>query len=61
MTSKEIQQKFTEKKHIVWKQMLEQDNLKGMDMLSEMCDLFFDYGAQMFKDGLDKGEEIYNR
>lgn len=61
MSSKEIQKKFIEKKHIVWKQMLEQDNSKGADMVSKMCDLFLDYGAQMFKDGLDKGEEIYNK
>ena len=59
MSSEEIKKQFTEKRRIIWDQMLEKNNLKCMDMVSEMFDLFIDYGVQMFKDGLDKGEQIY--
>ena len=61
MSSEEIKKQFTEKKHIVWTQMLEENNIKSMDIISEMFDLFIDYGVQKFLEGLDKGKEIYNK
>tara|TARA_Y100000401_G_C8150271_1_gene139228 strand:- start:102 stop:302 length:201 start_codon:yes stop_codon:yes gene_type:complete len=60
MSSKEIQEKFTEKYLFVWKQMLLNDNLKTADIVSEMMDLFLSYGTQMFNNGMDSAEQIYS-
>ena len=61
MSSEEIQKQFTEKYRFVWKQMLLNNNSKTADIISEMFDLFIDYGIQKFHDGLDAGEKIYSR
>tara|TARA_Y100000356_G_C11082144_1_gene194609 strand:- start:211 stop:393 length:183 start_codon:yes stop_codon:yes gene_type:complete len=60
MSSKEIQKKFTEKYRNCWRKILANHDI-SMNEMEEIFDLFLDYGAQMFKDGLDKGEEIYNK
>ena len=61
MNSEEIKKKFTEKYRNCWRKMLTNDDIKGTNDMEEIFFLFIDYGAQMFKDGLDKGEEIYNK
>ena len=61
MSSEEIQKQFTKKFRNSWREMLAKHDEKGMNEIQEMFDLFIDYGVQMFKDGLDKGEEIYNK
>lgn len=50
---------FSKIKNSLFSKMIKKNDFESAKMLSDMFDIFIDYGSNEFSRGLEKGKEIY--